>query len=462
MGRRTAGFVLAVLSFGAFGGLVAPARPAAVEPERPNIVVIMTDDQRWDTIRGIMPTVESQILDRGIEFENTFATNPLCCPSRASIFTGLYAHSHGVYQNANGPAGGFEAFEDSSTIAAWLQDAGYTTGLVGKYMNGYESTGGTYIPPGWDEWYALMDGDYYGVTLSDNGEPRSLPANYSTDLFAVESTSFIRSAPTDQPLFLMFNPRAPHGPFTPATRHDEAFADAALYRPPSWQERDARDKPRWVQRIEPAGVGRVNRYERERIDSLETLLAVDEAVAAILDALSDTGRLEDTLIVFMSDNGYQWGEHRLWGKNYPYDASLRIPMVMRWDAGIVPGSSTPTLVANIDLAPTLAAVAGISPPSAVDGRSLTTFFSDPNAVIRREGVLIEHARGGKVPSYCGYRTATDLFVRYATGEEEYYSYPKDPYELENHALMPSSRAVVKNLRAITRSMCSPMPPDMVW
>ncbi|MGH9026398.1 MAG: sulfatase family protein [Acidimicrobiia bacterium] len=450
----------------AVSALAVAVRPSsrleAAEVERPNIVFILTDDQRWDTIRGIMPVVESQILGRGLEFRNAFATNPLCCPSRASILTGNYAHTHGVWENFNGPNGGFAAFDDSSTIATWLDDGGYHTGLIGKYMNGYQVSGGTYIPPGWDEWYTLMDGDYYRFTVTDNGVQKYIPAQYSTDTFAFEAKTFIQHAPVDEPLFLMFNPRAPHGPYTPATRHDEAFADMAPYRSPSWQESDVRDKPRWLQKIEPAGAPRVKQYDREQIDSLESLLAVDEAVASILDALEQTGRLENTLIIYASDNGYEWGEHRLWGKNIPYDASLRLPLIMRWDAGILPGTSTSTVVANIDLAPTLAEIAGVTPPARVDGRSLTRFFADPSAAFGRKGILIEHAQGGKLPAYCGYRTEGELFVHYASGDEEYYRYSKDPYELQNRASMPSEQFDVAKLRSITRSRCTPMPPGMTW
>jgi arylsulfatase A-like enzyme len=462
MSRRLIALAAALFVLAGLGSEVPPAAGQVTpEPERPNIVFILTDDQRWDTIRGVMPIVESELLARGIEFENAFATNPLCCPSRASILTGLYAHSHGVWDNENGPQGGFIALDDSSTIATWLQDAGYHTGLVGKYLNGYDVTGGAYVPPGWDEWYTLMQGDYYGYTVSDNGEPKSIAAVYSTDQFAWEATQFIEDAPEDQPFFLMFNPRAPHGPYTPATRHNGAFEDLSLHRPPNWMEEDLSDKPRWLRRLDEVWDFEINLYDRERIDALESLLAVDEAVGRLLDTLEATGRLENTLIVYMSDNGYGWGEHRVWGKNVPYDASLRLPMIMRWDAVIPAGSSTSRVVGNIDVAPTLAAVAGAVPASPVDGVSLLRFLTDPGATLRRRGILLEHALGGKiVPSYCGFRTADELYVRYANGDEEYYQYSRDPYELRNKALARSAQAAVTRYRKITRDLCRPLPPAM--
>jgi arylsulfatase A-like enzyme len=308
-----------------------------------------------------------------------------------------------------------------------------------------------------------MDGNYYNYSVTDNGVTKYFKSVYSTDLFAFEATDFIRKAPVDQPFFLMFNPRAPHGPYTPATRHDQAFADREPYRGPSWMEPDVTDKPTWLQRLDPVVDFEVRAYDKEQIDSLESLLAVDEAVAAILKALEETGRLENTLIVFTSDNGYEWGEHRLWGKNMAYDASLRLPLAVRWDGVIPPGTSTSELVANIDFAPTLAAVAGVTPATPVDGVSLTRFFTDPGAELRRQGVVIEHGPGGKlVPPYCGFRTANEVYVRYTTGDEEYYRYPKDPYELENLASRRSAQRSIEALRAKTRTLCSPMPPGMRW
>jgi arylsulfatase A-like enzyme len=410
-----------------------------------------------------MPVVEAEILAKGLEFENTFATNPLCCPSRATILTGLYAHSHGVWDNENGPHGGFVAQPDTSTIATWLDDAGYNTAMIGKYQNGYDVTGGTYVPPGWDEWFALFDGEYYGITVSDNGVPRHSAAVYSTDLFATEADTWIRHAPTEDPLFLMFTPRAPHGPYTPATRHDDAFADLAPYRSPSWMERNVRDKPRWIRNMDEVEDFWIPTYDKEQIDSLESLLAVDEAVARILDALEDTGRLENTLIVFTSDNGYAWGEHRIWGKNVPYDSSLRLPLVMRWDGVINPGTSTSAIVSNVDFAPTLAAAAGVTPATPVEGLSLTRFFADANARFGRKGILLEHALGGHlVPPYCGWRTEDELYVRWESGEEEYYRYSDDPYELRNVAEKPSMSDLVARYRSITRLRCQPLPIGMSW
>jgi arylsulfatase A-like enzyme len=226
-------------------------------------------------------------------------------------------------------------------------------------------------------------------------------------------------------------------------------------------EEDLSDKPRWLRRLDEVWDFEINLYDRERIDALESLLAVDEAVGRVIDSLEATGRLENTLIVYMSDNGYGWGEHRVWGKNVPYDASLRLPMIMRWDAVIPAGSSTSSVVANIDVAPTLAAVAGVTPASAVDGVSLLRFLADPAASLRRKGILLEHGLGGKiVPSYCGFRTADELYVRYSNGDEEYYRYSRDPFELENRAATRPAQDAVTRYRKITQNLCRPLPPAM--
>jgi N-acetylglucosamine-6-sulfatase len=191
--------------------LAAPARAA-----QPNIVLIVTDDQRWDTLAH-MPTVQSELAGRGVSFENGFVTNPLCCPSRASILTGAYSHTNRVYMN-DGFMGGFNGFRDESTVATWLDDAGYETALVGKYLNGYP---GSYVPPGWDRWVAFTKTGYcrYGFNIDGEDFPITDQTTYSTDFLSQEAVSFLQAAP--RPFFLYFAPFAPHEPATPAERHKE-------------------------------------------------------------------------------------------------------------------------------------------------------------------------------------------------------------------------------------------------
>src|SRR3990170_6725693 len=214
MRGRVAG-LLAVL----VGLALAPPPASAQTTAPPSIVLVVTDDQRWDTLWA-MPSVEADLVDNGVVFSNGFVVNPLCCPSRASILTGRYSHGTGVYTNTS-PDGGFSLFDDDSTVATWLDAAGYRTALVGKYLNGYD---GVTIPPGWDHWVAFSgnQGSYYDYSLNVDGalEPHgSAPEDYSTDVLATHAESFILGVPAEEPVLLYMTPYAPHGPATAATRH---------------------------------------------------------------------------------------------------------------------------------------------------------------------------------------------------------------------------------------------------
>jgi N-acetylglucosamine-6-sulfatase len=329
---------------------------------QPNIVLVLTDDQRWDTL-NVMPTVQSRLVNRGVTFRNAFVTNALCCPSRATYLTGQYSHSTGVYLNT-GPRGGVGSFDDSSTIATWLHDAGYTTALIGRYLNGYI---GPSVPPGWDRWVAYSGApDYYGYALSIDGTRVSYgnaPTDYATDVIAAEAEAFIRSA--DGPFFVHFSPFAPHFRLgntlevTPANRHRDAFASLPPWRPPNYNEADVSDKPNWLRLKTPRiPHDRQAKGDTFRQEQLEALLAVDQAVGRIVDALADTGQLDNTMIMFASDNGNDWGEHRRFSKLVPYEASIRVPLVIRYDPLVTAARAEGRLAVNVDVAPTFAALAG--------------------------------------------------------------------------------------------------------
>jgi N-acetylglucosamine-6-sulfatase len=214
---------------------------------RPNIVFIVTDDQRWDTVSA-MPQVTESLVGHGVTFSNGFVVNSLCCPSRASILTGRYSHSTRVYDTTP-PLGGFVSFDDRSTVATWLHRAGYRTALVGKYLNGYVGRRSRYVPPGWDRWFAMSFNlqrlGYYGYKLNIDGHLDAQVRDvYSTDLLASAAVRFIRRAPS--PFFLYFAPFAPHPPATPAVRHEDAFPNLEPWRPPSYNEADVSDKPGWL------------------------------------------------------------------------------------------------------------------------------------------------------------------------------------------------------------------------
>jgi len=435
--------------------------------DSPNIVLVLTDDQRWDTLWA-MPTVQSELVDKGITFTNGFVVNPICCPTRASILTGKYSHSTGVYKDQP-PDGGFRTFtkegEDGSTVATWLHAGGFRTAMIGKYLNGYTGRRTAYVPPGWDRWVAFTsqrgNGDYYNYEFSIDGVSESYAdaeTDYSTDVLAAQAADFIRSTDQAQPLFLYFAPNAPHRPSIPAVRDAAAFSDLAPWRPPSYDEADVSDKPAYVQALPPFDPAEQEALDAFRIDQYRTLLALDDAVGTILDALRDTRRLSNTLLVFTSDNGLLWGEHRWIHKSVPYDESIRVPMVVRYDPMITSPRIDAHLVADIDLAPTFAGAAAVL-ASGVEGRSFLPLL-DSSASLWRSGFLIEHLRSSavEVPTYCGLRTRKYTYVAYETGEEELYDLRSDPYELQNVASDPAYTSALTSRRARLRKLCDPPPP----
>jgi arylsulfatase A-like enzyme len=429
----------------------------------PNFLVIITDDQRWDTLR-YMPTVWSQLVGRGVTFSNAFVENPLCCPSRVSLLTGRSSHTTGIWTNAR-PYGGFDTFTaDDQTVATWLDADGYETVLTGKYLNRYWDTKGTYVPPGWDVWRAFASPNpYYNYTISIDGRSverfGTAPKDYSTDVIAEEAASAIHAASPQDPLLVWFTPFAPHAPFTPAPRDVGTLNGITPWRPASYDEADVSDKPAYVQANERFKATRADEIDETRQEQLESLGAVDDAVGTLLGALRDTGRLSDTMVIFTSDNGFLWGEHRRVGKVVPYEESIRAPFVVRWDRVIPEPREDKHLVQNIDVAPTLVdASSSVAPP--FDGSSLLTLLTDVGSRWRSR-LLFEHLdQDYGVPSYCAIRTERDKYVRYATGEQEYYRLGFDPLERRNRVSDPLYAARIATLRDAARASCDPLPPDM--
>jgi arylsulfatase A-like enzyme len=443
-------------------GAPHPEDRTPATPSPPSIVLILTDDQRWDTFWA-MPNVQAELVNSGVTFDEAFVVNSLCCPSRVSILTGQYSHSTQVYGN-NGQHGGFHAFHgDASTVATWLHDAGYRTGLVGKYLNEYV---GPYTPPGWDHWFAFTGiptgAAYYNYTIDDDGTYVSYggdPDDYSTDVLASEADSFIRGTDPGQPLFLYFSVKAPHIPSTPAPRHAHAFSGLVPYRPPNYNEADVSDKPAWVRDLPLLSAKRQSAIDADRKNAYRTLLAVDDAVATIVDALNQTGRLSTTLIVFASDNGWAVGEHRWNNKKAAYEESIRIPLVIRYDPLVRSPRTDDHLVTNIDLAPTFAEAAGVPAPG-VDGVSLLPILETPDPGAWRRDFLIEHLKVVAVdmPTYCAVRSEGFLYVGYTSREEELYDLTKDVYELQNVAADPSYVSTLQYLRSRMAALCNPVPP----
>jgi N-acetylglucosamine-6-sulfatase len=461
--------VIVALLAGPLTRLGVAAATGTPATSRPNVVVILTDDMRADDL-PMMPHVRDLLVKQGMTFANSYVTTPVCCPSRASILRGQYAHNHGVLGNA-GPSGGFTTFHalgrEDSTVATWLHDAGYKTALVGKYLNGYPESGHpTFVPPGWDEWDALIgdSGKYFRFDLNQNGrvvpyagridsseqrrgsaDSRS-PDIYSTDVLATKATDFVQQAGrSGEPFFLYVAPSAPHGPADPAPRDATAFATATAPRPPSFNEANVDDKPDWVRTAPLLSADEIAQIDALYRDRLRSLLAVDDLVAHLVETLRATGTLDQTYIVFTSDNGYQLGEHRIESaKRAAYEESIRVPLVVR-GPGIQPGAVVDQLALNIDLAPTIAGWADVAIPAFVDGRSLAPLLKG-DAAGWRQAFLVEHldsrvdrAEEGDnaptVPTYVAVHTAGELYVEYQGGEREMYNLEADPYELSNIASM---------------------------
>lgn len=448
---------------------LAGAAPADKPATRPNVVVIMSDDQTQDSIRYMDRTLRL-IGERGATFPTTVTNWPLCCPSRATFLTGRYAHNHGVLGNRP-PLGGFDRLDSSETLPVWLQRAGYFTAHIGKYLNGYEASDVT-VPPGWSEWHGskstyrfygyrlLEDGQIntYGSAEEDPDAPAA-PETYSTDVYTDKAVELItRRAPEDDPFFLSLAYLAPHagGPNNrptepqgrceetakPAIRHKGTFDAEPLPRPPSFNEADVSDKPEAISARPPLTPARVARLTRNYRCRGESLASIDDGVARVIEALRATGELRDTLVIYTSDNGFFHGEHRLEsGKNRVYEEAIRVPLLIR-GPGIPKGVSVDDLAINADLAPTILDATGATTPISQDGRSLLPFAKNPDRFHGRELLIEQQSPDGDdgEPTgveYAAVRTSKYVYVENATGELELYDLEADPFQLTNQAANPS-------------------------
>lgn len=432
------------------GFLAVPSIAEARQP--PNVVLIVLDDARVDLLtRDTAPIIMRRLAGRGVTFSRAMVPVSLCCPSRVSTLSGMHSHTTGVYN------GGIRSFsDDRHALPVWLHRGGYRTGLFGKYLNGY-GTGAfrSYLPPGWDRWVAFRRPGFWSFDWVDRHGVLHDGEGYATRFLARSAGRFIRTTPSRQPLFVYFAPYAVHAPAEPAALDAGSFGDLERWRPPSYDVEPI-DQPPYLSREWTPDLR--DSTDRFRIAQHETMRSADRAVGGVVRALARSGRMHDTLFILMSDNGVQWGEHRLKGKSVPYEASTHIPLVVRYD----PAGWTGTrhgVVANIDVAPTIADIAGVA-HRPVEGRSLVDSLETGDPV--RRFLLLEHAIGrtGVVPSYCGVRSERYLFVRYADGFEEVYDYSADPWELENIASDRPSLA--KGLRREAMALCDPVPPGFSW
>lgn len=451
--RRVAATTVTTGSGG--GGSADPQAPMT----RPNIVFVLTDDLDTSLVK-YMPHVMALEHD-GVSFSHYFVSDSLCCPARASIFTGELPHDTGVFTNS-GPDGGWNVFHDrgdeNQTFATALQNAGYRTALMGKYLNEYparpEGPGlGPYVPPGWGEWDVAGNGypEYgYNLAKADRVVHHGYqPSDYLTNVLAKNGLGFLdQSVKARAPFLLEVATFAPHVPATPAPQDRNRFPGVTAPRDASFDEADMSDKPGWIRDhplLTPAQLTSIDEAYRRRVRSVQ---AVDRMIGKIEAKLKRLGVADNTYIVFSSDNGYHMGQHRLTpGKLTAYDTDIRVPLVVA-GPGVPAGQQIDALAENIDLAPTFAQLAGAKPLAGADGHSLAPLLQGFEPLDWRTGMLIEHrgragseatdpdyapAGSGNPPTYEALRTATSLYVEYSDGELEYYDLRTDPLELDNVA-----------------------------
>jgi N-acetylglucosamine-6-sulfatase len=399
-----------------------------------NILVIMTDDQRWDTVSQ-MPNLTS-IASKGVTFPNAFMTSPLCGPSRSMLYSGGYrSQNTGVLGN-NPPNGGAKIFNDRDNLGAMLQSAGYRTQFVGKWINGYEGMG-KYVPPGWSQWIgrhsfatvANWSSFQYviGASTQTSSAGTVVTAKaYTTYYERDQVLNFISSTPATQPFFIFWAPSSPHPPATPAPE-DLGLFTTYLYRDRGYGDTNLSTKPSWVQHFTPTADGAYgDQFVRNQLQSIQS---VDRSVQSVIDELITRGLYDNTVIIFTSDNGYLWGEHGLWGKDKAYQESLRVPLIVLMP-GVTPHTDNSLVAASLDIGPTLFEIAGITKNT--DGMSLVSLLNTPGMPWRAD-FFIEAAdnnfNGNAI--WAGLQNGQYKYVKYWTGEEELYDLNADPYELNN-------------------------------
>jgi N-acetylglucosamine-6-sulfatase len=438
---------VAVLFFSPITGNTPTAAPTTAD--KPNFIFILTDDMRKDDLK-YMPKTRILLGTEGMQFEKAFVSLPVCCPSRATIMRGQYAHNTGVWGNGyNGnPNGGWQGYvnhgNEQDNVATRLHDAGYRTGLFGKYLNLYS---GTTVPPGWDDWFAkLTEHQVFNYYVNDNGTRKffgNSASDYSTDVLSRETQSFIdTSVATSKPFFAYLAPEPPHEPAIPAPRHEHAFDGVTAPRLLSFNESDVSDKPPEIQSLpllSQTQVAQIDAHHERRVESLQ---AVDDLVEAVVNKLKSNGVLDNTYVIFTSDNGWHQGEHRIMsGKGRPYEQSIRVPLIVR-GPGVQAGTTTNALTVNTDFFPTFTDFAGVTTPEYVDGRSLRPVL-EGSATSWRSAFLLEIPSAN---SLSGIRTSAGRkYIEYGSGFKELYDLKTDPYELNNSYNANSSPADLASL-----------------
>ena len=443
-----------------------PSRPQRrSQTSRPNLVFVSTDDQDNTSLSpDAMPYLASQPHGHWWTADMIYNLS-LCCPSRATFLTGQNAHRTGVVDNNAG-----HLLDDQATLPVRLQAAGYHTCKVGKYLNFWPFHRPITIPPGWDRWAVFVEGTgdgedtggerdtlsgYYDYSLYVDGRTEgfgSKPDNYSTDVLVEHALDCLAEAPPGMPFYLDLAFFGPHGPSTPAPRHMDLPMPRAAHSP-NFNESDVSDKAEWLRRTPQLTDAQVAQWDENRSRARRALRSVDEGLKMVFDALQTMGVLDNTVVVFTADNANAFGEHRFVTKRCYYEECIRFPLWIRYPMGGRAETRTDShLVANVDLAPTLADLAGATLPWQVDGLSLVPLLKDQPPPDWRTAVLLENRGGdrkggGRTGKYWGLRTSTNLYVELDSGERELYDLIADPFELQNQAGAPSVADLEASLSA---------------
>ena len=451
-------------------GVVAYVYWPSLERPSPNILFIMTDDQPDNTMLA-MPKVGRRIRDMGASFTNAYVSESLCCPSRATTLTGQYPHNTHVMSDGL-PQGGVKTFQErgyeDNNISQWLDSAGYSTALIGKYMNAYHAS---YEPPGWDYWYAKADGSSSGEKVNDNGHTVNLKGDHKTwtERFAPKALSYLdhhTDQASDPPFALFFTPTQPHleaGDY--AKKYAKMYNDQDLDAGPAFNEADVSDKPQWVQDRPRITNEQQDTLRDWRQNQLRSAREVDDAVGKLLGLLAKRGELDNTYVIYTTDNDTSMGQHRWWNhhgaKQTPYEEAAQVLFFIR-GPGIPPNTTESHLILNNDYAPTMLGIAGGSVPSStfVDGRSFLPVAqgnapSDWRTAIMNErpiGTPWKISPAHNIPTYYAVMTQRYTYAKYGTGEEELYDREIDSHEMHNllkpdePGLPPPDPALVEYMR----------------
>ncbi len=472
--RVTAAAGCLAVALAAAMGVAAPSTPSAIAatiPDQPNIVMVFVDDQSKGMMDAL-PTVQSQIAAKGTTYSNAVVPTSLCCPSRTSLLTGLYSNQSGVFGNNPKMLGGYDVFKANGneyrTLPVKMEQSDYVTGMFGKVMNGFDPQTGDARMPGWDR--AILSsniGSHYDYSVSSDAFPGELGmdpgalqqvervSEYSTTFFGERVTEFIEEVPADKPLFALFTPMAPHSPYQFEDKYANAGLSAtAFFNDPTLNEKKVKDKPHYVASRKRWSDQKVLEGAQSWVSQSKMLRSIDDQVAEIIATLRREDRLDNTILIYSSDNGYHFGQHRLSRKNTPYRSATDVDLIVR-GPNIARGAIDNRLVtANIDVSATILRAAGL--PNSTSGIPL----GDP---LTRAGIPMmasrEKNKVSERKAYCGFRTSNSVFIRYATGEEEFYRLGKDPYMLKNVRWKKKLKHKVRVITKQSRRVCTTVSAD---